>query len=280
MPRIHLLLAALAGFAIGRANAVASNRTCYYPDGTVSPDDMPCSDADTTHCCNSMNACLSTGYCMSAAQQPYVISRGSCTDDAWGTGCPARCAGSSDNPGGGRPISWLGTKNSAGAYLYCCGVVTVDDDGDLACENSASSFTLGSSTILYGAAILANTTNVTASSSSSSSSSAEASAAVCSPETESTSSDSSKTTAVGAGVGVSLGAVAVAALSWALWERRKRTKMLQDFKNGRLPSEMNDGSVTEGSTMSPGHGGYGKVHNSPQPPAELSAYPRQELPAQ
>lgn len=247
IPSRHTATAAtaLAVLYLASSAAAAANRTCYFPDGSVSPGDFPCSDADTTHCCNAGNACLSTGYCMSAEQQPYVISRGSCTDNAWGTGCPAKCAGTNDDPSGGLPISWTGSSNTAGSPLYCCGPLVVDN-GSIACANSEDAFVLGTSELLFGAAILANTTQTNGTSTATSSvpaSSGTASSPASSSTSgassgDSSSKSSSNVTAVGAGVGVSLGVVAAAFATWALYERRKRHQQLQAFINGTLPPGM------------------------------------------
>ncbi|KAL1893042.1 hypothetical protein Sste5346_006723 [Sporothrix stenoceras] len=244
---------ALAVLYLASSAAAAANRTCYFPDGSESPSDFPCSDADTIHCCNSQNACLSTGYCISAEQQPYVISRGSCTDNAWGTGCPAKCAGTNDDPSGGLPISWTGSSNNAGSPLYCCGPLTVDN-GSIACANGETAFVLGTSEIMFGVAILQNTTQTNGTSAAASSSVPASSASASSPSTpqssgsssgssgsssgDSSSKSNSNVTAVGAGVGVSLGVVAAAFATWALYERRKRHQQLQAFMNGTLPPGM------------------------------------------
>ncbi|CAK7221701.1 hypothetical protein SBRCBS47491_004616 [Sporothrix bragantina] len=265
-------LAAFTAFFIASASA-ATKRTCYYPDGSVSPNDYACAETGTTHCCNSMSACLSTGYCMSAEQPPYVISRGSCTDNAWGTGCPAKCAGTNDDPSGGMPISWMGTTNNAGSPLYCCGPLTVDN-GSLACANGEDSFVLGTSTIMYGVAILQNTTQIngTTTSSAASGASATASTPAQSSAASSTSGDSpdssptaaattskSNVTAVGAGVGVSLGVVAAAFAAWALYERRKRTQQLQAFMNGTFPPGMAMAHTQPGAPGGGPNGGYADV---------------------
>lgn len=260
--------AALLYLASSAAAATAANRTCYFPDGSVSAGDFPCSDADTIHCCNSENACLSTGYCMSAEQQPYVISRGSCTDNAWGTGCPAKCAGTNDDPSGGLPISWTGSSNNAGSPLYCCGPLTVDN-GSIACANGETAFVLGTSELLFGVAILANTTQTNGTSAAASSSSVPASTATASSPASaqssgasgdssgdsSSSKSNSNVTAVGAGVGVSLGVVAAAFATWALYERRKRHQQLQAFMNGTLPPGMSMAHPLQQGPGGPGGAG-------------------------
>ncbi|KIH92408.1 hypothetical protein SPBR_03003 [Sporothrix brasiliensis 5110] len=231
------------------AAGAASKRTCYFPDGSVSSGDFPCADTGTTHCCNAGSACLSTGYCMSAEKSPYLISRGSCTDNAWGPGCPAKCAGINDNPKGGLPISWTGTSSNAGSPLYCCGPLAVKN-GNIACANSEDMFVLGASELMFGVAILANTTQTNGASASSSSSVPAASASdaascssAASPDSSGGSSSNAKSsspsvTAVGAGVGVSLGVVAATFATWALYERRKRHQQLQAFMNGTAPPGM------------------------------------------
>ncbi|CAK7231145.1 hypothetical protein SEUCBS140593_007827 [Sporothrix eucalyptigena] len=273
--RTAALAAILASLSLVSA---ATNRTCYFPDGSVSADDYACAETGTIHCCNSMSACLTTGYCMSAEQPPYVISRGSCTDNAWGTGCPAKCAGTNDDPSGGMPISWMGTTNNAGSPLYCCGPLTVDN-GTIACANGEDSFVLGASEIMYGVAILANTTQTNGTSTTTAKSGASATGSTPAQSSaasgtgsgsgsssgdssgDSGSKSSSNVTAVGAGVGVSLGVVAAAFASWALWERRKRTQQLQAFMNGTLPPGMAMANQHQSGPGGPGGSG-GYVDNS------------------
>lgn len=73
--------------------ARADDRVCYFPDGTVSTDDVPCAGSGNTHCCaRGTGVCLDNGYCLNY-EQPYGLSRGSCTDRSWGSSCASHCTG-------------------------------------------------------------------------------------------------------------------------------------------------------------------------------------------
>lgn len=67
-------------------------RSCYYPDGTRSPNDVPCGDDENvdTHCCNKASICLDNRLCLNTAQ-PYALSRQSCTNKKWSSSCSAQC---------------------------------------------------------------------------------------------------------------------------------------------------------------------------------------------
>lgn len=75
--------------------SLSSARTCYHPDKSVATNNVPCTSADTTYCCDSDAICMSNGYCVGVGAQPYVFFRGSCTDENWGSGCPTQCGESS-----------------------------------------------------------------------------------------------------------------------------------------------------------------------------------------
>ena len=78
-------------------------------------------------------------------------------------------------------------------------------------------------TLVAGYAALANVSSLSASTSVSNSTSSSSP----SPSSSSSSpSSNSRDAAIGAGVGVPLGVIALGAITWALWERRARTKSL------------------------------------------------------
>ncbi len=63
---------------------------CYYPNGNLSPQDVPCSDAELeSNCCGPGYACLSNKICRQAHQDlieaylPCTYGRGNCTDRSW-----------------------------------------------------------------------------------------------------------------------------------------------------------------------------------------------------
>ena len=70
---------------------------CYYPDGGVSNQDVPCTDSANSTCCGQGYACLSNLICMLTAATPSPVGvtgyiRGSCTDQSWESdSCPLFC---------------------------------------------------------------------------------------------------------------------------------------------------------------------------------------------
>ncbi|KAH8879919.1 hypothetical protein GQ53DRAFT_755549 [Thozetella sp. PMI_491] len=209
----QFLMLALAG---STAWAAESSKTCFFPDGSVAAADVPCTNGTYSHCCGTTGICLTNGFCMNSGSQPFTISRGSCTDSSWGSSCPSRCHGSSDNPGGGIAIVLFQITN--GVSTYCCGNPLVSN-GKLACPNDQAAFTLNNADLIFGVGYLNGYTNVT--------SAATNTTGNTSNSTNSTTTDTctkSNELAVGAGVGVGLGAIAIAAIAWALWERRRGQK--------------------------------------------------------
>jgi hypothetical protein len=71
------------------------SRKCYFPSGVIAETNVPCSGEEYTSCCHYTDICLSNGLCLSAGQQPYTLSRGSCTNQRWDQGCPEYCGLSS-----------------------------------------------------------------------------------------------------------------------------------------------------------------------------------------
>lgn len=77
---------------------LSSYGICYYPDGSVAPQDTPCSDtsAEST-CCGQGYACLSNNICMATGDEiikngATLYVRGSCTDQKWrSSSCPLFC---------------------------------------------------------------------------------------------------------------------------------------------------------------------------------------------
>ncbi len=62
--------------------------TCYWPDGSVRDDFVPCSSSKV--CCKSGEACLSNGLCYGATLN--FAYRGACTDKTWPESeCPRVC---------------------------------------------------------------------------------------------------------------------------------------------------------------------------------------------
>jgi hypothetical protein len=62
---------------------VSATAPCYWPDGSIAKTNVPCSSAPNASCCGSNNICLSNNLCLDVFVQPYVLSRGGCTDPNW-----------------------------------------------------------------------------------------------------------------------------------------------------------------------------------------------------
>lgn len=92
MPRPPLIRRiTLSSFVLGFLASIVASRSCYFPNGNLAVGDTPCRDEAASACCGPDAICLTNGLCISV-QQPYVIARGSCTDDSWqSSDCPNRC---------------------------------------------------------------------------------------------------------------------------------------------------------------------------------------------
>ena len=79
-------------FSLGYLVLAQDQRSCYYPDGSLSLKDTPCSSDTNTTCCGQGFACLENGICqVTSLAQAYdpdlnpLINyyRGSCTNQDW-----------------------------------------------------------------------------------------------------------------------------------------------------------------------------------------------------
>jgi hypothetical protein len=87
------LLAGLMLLLLADRPLAQTTQQCFFPNGQVASNDVPCQLGRITHCCNNQSLCLTNGFCQSATMQPWALSRGSCTDQGWGSDCPSRCRG-------------------------------------------------------------------------------------------------------------------------------------------------------------------------------------------
>ncbi|KAE8390108.1 hypothetical protein BDV23DRAFT_172624 [Aspergillus alliaceus] len=171
----------------------SDTRQCYFPKGNKAPNNVPCKSDTNTHCCGKTDICLDNGLCLNTGHQPYVLSRGSCTNEKW-NGCSPICKNAT--PSKGASIINLGF--SSGSATYCCGspvtngsnVVCPSDESD---NGSNVPFTIQDGNPIMNAALLLNISSLDA-------------------------SDSTR---------VPLGAIAVLLFIWALLERRRANRAMQ-----------------------------------------------------
>ncbi|KAJ5706716.1 hypothetical protein N7488_006517 [Penicillium malachiteum] len=114
---------------------VRATTQCYYSDSTKSSD-TPCyTDGRVSACCGEDSICLTNGLCLSLAQ-PYRLSRGSCTDYAWGSSCPQYCTNA--QPSAGASVVWLTNGTTGGSTgdetEYCCNSVVISVNDTLVCS--------------------------------------------------------------------------------------------------------------------------------------------------
>ncbi|KAL3298119.1 SKG6 domain containing protein [Colletotrichum asianum] len=106
-------------------SSVFIEAACYYPNGSIAPNDTPCRDdtAEST-CCGQGYACLSNGMCQATGSElqkdgATELVRGACTDRSWrSSSCPLFCINpETDNVGGG-----IGVAKCQGTTqeLYYC----------------------------------------------------------------------------------------------------------------------------------------------------------------
>ncbi|KAJ5099484.1 hypothetical protein N7532_006485 [Penicillium argentinense] len=205
-------------------------RTCYFPHGNTAANSYPCTSDDTTFCCGKDNICLSNGYCLDTVQ-PFVLSRGSCTSQNWGAGCPTHCQDTFDDKG----ASIINLSFINGTSKYCCGTPVINGS-EIVCPFEKDSFEIDDGEILAGHTALQNVTSLSASSNSSNSS------GICPTATSSPSSSGSHDVAIGAGLGVPLGLVALGSLVWAFMERRRANRLSKAMANSTAPGPSFNGA--------------------------------------
>lgn len=83
----HCLL--LASLLCGNFFAAAT-QACYYPNGDISLEDVPCGDSGAGICCPLNWQCMTDGLCYLANEDYY--ERHSCVDASWPSlSCPRIC---------------------------------------------------------------------------------------------------------------------------------------------------------------------------------------------
>ncbi|CRL25370.1 unnamed protein product [Penicillium camemberti] len=193
---------------------------CYYPNGDES-EDTPCFlDGDVSHCCSPSAICLTNKLCL-FLDDPYQLSRGSCTSPDWrSANCPTICKDAQQSSGAAVvPLDTPGPETQ-----YCCNSLFANTtSGDLICgyvkDSPQTPFTVASGTAIPGVAALSDLmkrSNDTSPTVTNDTSTARNGSCIA--------SNDSNNVSIGAGVGVPLGVIALLSIGWALWERRKRKR--------------------------------------------------------
>ncbi|KAL4874898.1 hypothetical protein BJY04DRAFT_211732 [Aspergillus karnatakaensis] len=204
---------------------VNETRTCFFPSGAVATNNVACSSDEYTSCCGTHDLCLSNGLCLAVVHQPYVLSRGACTDPEWGPGCPQYCR--DNNPAGGCSI--INLIFNQGVSTYCCGTPIATDDLTVICPENGSAFEVPTAHALVGYAMLSNVSTLDAVNRTQTSSCPDNSTITATNTTATRDADSTccttngtcHSTAIGVGLGVPLGVIALASLTWAFFERKR-----------------------------------------------------------
>jgi len=91
-------------------------QSCYYPDGETLSEDVVCdaTGADSA-CCPSNSFCLAGGLCVAGG----VVSRGSCTDQTWGS--PA-CAGYCKTVNRNAEVAITPCSTDTDSNTFACGL--------------------------------------------------------------------------------------------------------------------------------------------------------------
>jgi hypothetical protein len=93
----YLLMALLINFAcvlsclaILNACTVTATNPCFFPNGDLANNFVPCSPNGDGSCCAESDFCTSLGYCISDSKGYHY--RGACTDSSWfNPSCPDYC---------------------------------------------------------------------------------------------------------------------------------------------------------------------------------------------
>ncbi|KAH8692201.1 hypothetical protein BGW36DRAFT_464744 [Talaromyces proteolyticus] len=274
MVGMNAFLAATNFIALS-STSLADNRACYYPDQSQALTDVPCGNGTEVACCGSGDICLSTGFCLSIEQQPYALSRKSCTDKNWGVNCPNYCLQESSYN-----LTWVSVVLYSfleNVSQYCCNNI-VDSGGSAVCLNNLPTFTMPNAEIVPDTNLLAgyakDNSSSTATNNTESSCNATISASSMPPQNSSAAADRNSNSsdhgvAIGAGVGIPLGLIALASIGWALRERRRfhaavvgaRPQSTQGYKmadsNNNIYKDNNNSSHTQHTQLvSSQYGGY------------------------
>ncbi|KAI9809815.1 MAG: hypothetical protein M1825_000248 [Sarcosagium campestre] len=195
----------------------AADSTCYWPDGSIASDNIPCDPtAEVTSCCpnDGRSVCLSNGLCFFLPDG--TIDRFSCTDQGWGEGCSDRCIAKDSiyYPLNGHADLFQCMQDAK----YCCGA-------DTTCCTNGDGFFLANSNITGPPSLIKSLTPNTTDADS-----ANRTTTITTTTVSSSTSSSAREAAIGAGVGGPLGIALIGAL-FLLWrERRARRREMANVR--------------------------------------------------
>ncbi|KAL2012387.1 hypothetical protein VTN00DRAFT_5105 [Thermoascus crustaceus] len=206
--------------------------TCYYRDGSIADNDVPCPDSNI--CCPSKDTCMDNGLCRDVNNHPngsltylpgaanpgpynytglYYTS--SCQSKSF-TNCIVPCTTYSSNSG-----QYVWACNDA-LTSYCCHYDPVSLSHQDCCSNGT--FPLPSPKVLGEQTSSSTTTTPSFTSSTSAISSASTNSQTSNPTSESSLSTGAK---AGIGVGVAVAGIIIIVLGGLLWRAHTRTRQPQ-----------------------------------------------------
>ncbi|PMD47649.1 hypothetical protein L207DRAFT_628261 [Hyaloscypha variabilis F] len=202
--------------------AFAATNTCYFPDGNIASEFVPCSPNEDGGCCVNGDFCTEWGYCISDSKGYHY--RGACTDTAWlNPSCPKYCLADT-NSGNSTFVNVIACNAASNSGSWCCAYdgnccsasTFVPSFGTIFAEPGASSTTAAASTPTLAPSATTSLSNTAAG------------AAASSSQTLSTLTSNPKTatgTIVAAVLCGLLGLAAVAGFGLFAVERKKRLRM-------------------------------------------------------
>ncbi|KAE9363765.1 hypothetical protein N431DRAFT_389917 [Stipitochalara longipes BDJ] len=219
----------LAFHLVWISGTFAATNACYFPDGNIAPEFVPCSPNGDGGCCVDGDFCTQWGYCISDSKGYHY--RGACTDTAWiNPSCPKYCLADT-NSGNSTFVNVIACNAASTSGSWCCAY-----NGNCC---SASTFVPSFGTIFAEPGASSTITAVTPSGTAStptlelsttttSPSSTATGAAASSSQTSGTLISKPKTAAgtiVGAILSVILGLAAIAGFGLFAVERKKRLRL-------------------------------------------------------
>ncbi|KAL2268028.1 hypothetical protein VTJ83DRAFT_2874 [Remersonia thermophila] len=123
--------------AVAAAPSARGAIRCFFPNGDVNPEDVPCDPgAPVSMCCGSRDACLSSGLCLNPGTGPtrgISFARGTCTDQTWKSPiCPQKCRINQDSATNSSAYNF----GAGGVQVWECIGQGYEDPGAYCCESA------------------------------------------------------------------------------------------------------------------------------------------------